>query len=672
MRNTEHMRKHGFETPFHPLQVISWFIFSIDALLCGLFMMPSVQDEIVFVIYSVIIWGSLFGTVILTVATMLIDPRDPAIDGVKCEEEQIFECSSCDCMVGSRTKHCRVCDKCVSVFDHHCNWLNTCIGQRNYLPFFCLICFVFVFTTSMCVFSIHQIILVALATTKATIFNGTYLQGKSEHVVYGVGAVLVFINSILTVFVAQLISLHVFLIINKLTTYEYIMLKIQRTKEIEIAPEKSKDTCLDWIVFQKKKRNESSHESLEEASSAQIDNTLTENEQEVLDAVQPHGAFTGVSEVRIDIKEEDENDKQQHEDHVQLSIIESYSIDRPSLSSLNEAVPGTENLFHSHDVSDRLNNKQSLKPHNVTNERGRSFHGLSEIETIHQTNDDSSTCSSQVIGLVNPHPPDSEKRTARDQKVLKNAIIRDEEAFHGFDSPNRGLYNTHSESSENHHLDNVSALGRVSQSPINQKNGLMDSFEEHIHKKTTVGIFNRPIHEALERKRMPLNSPNIRVSPIVTECYEEPVSIFKIKTADEKTLVSSSWQSSLPITSTPRIINLEKNKSVTSFSESEQLNNPVDSSQRKLSTLEVSLKQKNRAILSRQPLRSPLYNNFEQARSVRNLCENPFGIGFASSSRLVSDPIPMTPVKRTTDSETSASLMDYIDSVRSHYHTGNM
>lgn len=32
----------------------------------------------------------------------------------------------------SSSRHCRFCDKCVLCFDHHCNWLNTCIGEKNY------------------------------------------------------------------------------------------------------------------------------------------------------------------------------------------------------------------------------------------------------------------------------------------------------------------------------------------------------------------------------------------------------------------------------------------------------------------------------------------------------------------------------------------------------------
>jgi palmitoyltransferase len=41
-------------------------------------------------------------------------------------------------------KFCPVCKKNVHGLDHHCIWLNTCIGNKNYVPFFLLICLMLV------------------------------------------------------------------------------------------------------------------------------------------------------------------------------------------------------------------------------------------------------------------------------------------------------------------------------------------------------------------------------------------------------------------------------------------------------------------------------------------------------------------------------------------------
>ena len=38
----------------------------------------------------------------------------------------------------AQERYCRQCAKTVPGLDHHCGWLNTCIGTRNYVPFFIL------------------------------------------------------------------------------------------------------------------------------------------------------------------------------------------------------------------------------------------------------------------------------------------------------------------------------------------------------------------------------------------------------------------------------------------------------------------------------------------------------------------------------------------------------
>lgn len=47
-------------------------------------------------------------------------------------------CSLCKVEISKHSRHCRICDKCVDGFDHHCQWLNNCIGKKNYNAFFAL------------------------------------------------------------------------------------------------------------------------------------------------------------------------------------------------------------------------------------------------------------------------------------------------------------------------------------------------------------------------------------------------------------------------------------------------------------------------------------------------------------------------------------------------------
>jgi hypothetical protein len=58
-------------------------------------------------------------------------------------------------------RFCGACRKTVSGLDHHCNWLNTCVGRRNYVPF---ICVVFIGAT-------QSILQTAVAVTVLTVWS---------------------------------------------------------------------------------------------------------------------------------------------------------------------------------------------------------------------------------------------------------------------------------------------------------------------------------------------------------------------------------------------------------------------------------------------------------------------------------------------------------------------
>jgi hypothetical protein len=83
-----------------------------------------------------------------------INPSDPKLlEEIKkkklCETKNIkynlvisrsFDfCIICVSNIKESSKHCKTCDRCVLKFDHHCNWLNNCIGEKNYKYFFTLL-----------------------------------------------------------------------------------------------------------------------------------------------------------------------------------------------------------------------------------------------------------------------------------------------------------------------------------------------------------------------------------------------------------------------------------------------------------------------------------------------------------------------------------------------------
>lgn len=104
-----------------------------------------------------------FGSISLTVlvadvAAALSDPSDPVVKWERfCklknerfpEEDYDLFCQWCDCHVMEKSKHCGKCKRCTMHFDHHCEWLNNCIGSKNYKYFVLLITAVMIWSMTL-------------------------------------------------------------------------------------------------------------------------------------------------------------------------------------------------------------------------------------------------------------------------------------------------------------------------------------------------------------------------------------------------------------------------------------------------------------------------------------------------------------------------------------------
>ncbi|VAI08512.1 unnamed protein product [Triticum turgidum subsp. durum] len=173
-------------------------------------------------------------------------------------EEGMFFCSLCEAEVLKNSKHCRVCDKCVDGFDHHCRvryifnvlcpvihipasfqecdvpifpdvlalsqWLNNCVGKRNYKGFFILM-------TSAVLLLVVQWLSGTLVIILCIVKRGEFSRqidsklGSSFSTVAFVivVATCTILAMIATVPLAQLLCFHILLIKKGISTYDYII-----------------------------------------------------------------------------------------------------------------------------------------------------------------------------------------------------------------------------------------------------------------------------------------------------------------------------------------------------------------------------------------------------------------------------------------------------------------
>ncbi|KAH9079363.1 DHHC palmitoyltransferase-domain-containing protein [Lactarius deliciosus] len=113
-----------------------------------------------------------------------------------------------------------MCDNCVDGCDHHCQWVNNCVGRRNYTHFFALI-----LTLTLCLVIVTSALHVSLLTREDQIDLGHAL-GK------GAGSATAFCLAITVIWpVAALLLYHVRLLYLNVTTIEQIRNSAQKSIE---------------------------------------------------------------------------------------------------------------------------------------------------------------------------------------------------------------------------------------------------------------------------------------------------------------------------------------------------------------------------------------------------------------------------------------------------------
>jgi palmitoyltransferase len=144
----------------------------------------------------------------------------------------------CETHVTNTAKHCGACNRCTEGFDHHCRWLNNCIGKANYKTFFNLIIAFFLLALDHNI--TNAVVLAQLYKNNIKTEQITIKVFKKQ-VVYPFKICLfiaVSFNLIALIFLAHLIVFHIRLQKLNLSTFDYLRLQENKSRESKIVRNK--------------------------------------------------------------------------------------------------------------------------------------------------------------------------------------------------------------------------------------------------------------------------------------------------------------------------------------------------------------------------------------------------------------------------------------------------
>lgn len=227
-------RVNSWSYPLSPRLIATLTIFAFNALVFVFFLAPLMHGQIRWVL-SLVFVLTLITTGVAATWTMTIDPLDPMVAAEEsgavvdlCGDVDVLYCKYCEAHVHPTSKHCWECNKCASNYDHHCEWLNTCIGDRNYRSFFVAIC-AFLLMVGLVI----AVVLVSLAEVLYTHGETPSIFGLHGACLEVLLVCLLLVDVPLWILDLTLVAFHSYLCIAQITTYEYLTGKV--TKRTEIA-----------------------------------------------------------------------------------------------------------------------------------------------------------------------------------------------------------------------------------------------------------------------------------------------------------------------------------------------------------------------------------------------------------------------------------------------------
>ncbi|XP_032416441.1 palmitoyltransferase ZDHHC1 isoform X2 [Xiphophorus hellerii] len=243
-------RTNGWTWPPHPFQLLAWLLYIYFAVTGFGVFVPLLPPH--WVPAGYICTGILFVShLCVHVLAVSVDPADlnvrmrsdrgpvPAFDRSK--HAHVIEnchCYLCQVDVGPKSKHCSACNKCVANFDHHCRWLNNCVGSRNYKLFLHSVVSALLGVSLVLVFASYVFVeffrdpsnlrtdkhfLVQNQTGVWFVFLPVAPLRSAAAVIPVLAAVTMAMGLLSSGLLCHLLCFHIYLMWNRLSTYEYIV-----------------------------------------------------------------------------------------------------------------------------------------------------------------------------------------------------------------------------------------------------------------------------------------------------------------------------------------------------------------------------------------------------------------------------------------------------------------
>ncbi|NWX13127.1 ZDHC1 palmitoyltransferase, partial [Aegotheles bennettii] len=265
----QHARRNGWSWPLHLFQIIAWLLYIFFALVGFGILVPLLPRH--WLPAGYICPGVCFiYHLVVHLTAVSIDPADanvreknylgPLATFNRNQHAHVIEnhhCHVCDVDVSAKSKHCGTCNKCVSGFDHHCKWLNNCVGERNYWLFLnsvlsailglglllLVACYIFVefFIDPTMLRSDQHFDALRNHTDRWFVFLPAAPVETPASAILVMAGIFILLSLMTVILLGHLLTFHIYLKWNKLTTYEYILQ--QRPQQEAKEADKQQEPC---------------------------------------------------------------------------------------------------------------------------------------------------------------------------------------------------------------------------------------------------------------------------------------------------------------------------------------------------------------------------------------------------------------------------------------------